>query len=340
MTHGNPTLTAFEAAATDFLLAGFNPDDLKRVATTADLSFALSPGEVAREAHKLAVLDASVSHDTSNRWLGRRAWRALFDDGSDNNGYITVLSSPVAAAGIEMRLRGDGDWLVTGEVPLPLADRPDRVILLARTSDDEDIVALGLDFANPGIRFSAAPHPFGAARLRRGKAVLTDHRVQAARAQRLDDAKAGNLAKDYHRHLRLFGLARDLGALHAAVWEARDHVINRSARWYDAWPGPVREDPLVLREFGRWWVKLRAADELFSSVAAGLDNDEVLASRELQLARSENFTRRLARRMFSEIFELTGASAMRRDRDLDRHWRTWSVYSIARNEAEQAAWQP
>lgn len=135
----------------------------------------------------------------------------------------------------------------------------------------------------------------------------------------------------------LLSLAQDVGALNVALWEARDHVVTRAARWYDAWPGPVREDPLVLREFGRWWSKLRAANLLFTEIVDSFDREADHADLTDRLASAENYTRRLSARLFSEIFELTGASAMRRIHDADRHWRSWSVASGARNAAGASA---
>ncbi|SED88054.1 acyl-CoA dehydrogenase family protein [Rhodobacter sp. 24-YEA-8] len=326
-------VAAADTAAAELLLAGWSADDFdsfrdadREVGRDPNprhalppLASTLMPAEAAQQVLRLAVLDLSAGRDAAHRWQGARAWTILFDQPALGP---TVLAGPQ----VSLQPGRSGVWRVTDSLrPAPLIEPPARVIVLGRDPAGQFAAPRLAAGFTPDTGFQLDPQAFGERRLLPGRIVVADQAALAVRALWPESPTLEGFAAAQVALARLLSLAVALGGLKAALWKAHSHIRLRASRWYDAWPGPVREDPLVLREFGRWWVGLRAADELFSNLVAGLSDDAALRAATPVLTLAETHVARLGSRLFNEVFELTGASAMRRDRELDRHWRGWAA---------------
>lgn len=206
-----------------------------------------------------------------------------------------------------------------------LASDPDGASVIALVPTDRDGVTVLDDWDGFGQRATGT----GTA-VFDNVAVAADELLQFSPPE--SDAERPPL---YHSgaFFQLYVTALEVGVLHALRADAVAHVHQR-ARSFTWAPNPSPpDDPLLQREIGEIAAAayagqatvLAAADALAVAYEADIDNTdpnlELAHEASLQAAAAKVVVDQLAQKAASQIFDVGGASVVRRSHLLDRHWR-------------------
>lgn len=206
-----------------------------------------------------------------------------------------------------------------------LASDPDGASVIALVPTDRDGVTVLDDWDGFGQRATGT----GTA-VFDNVAVAADELLQFSPPE--SDAERPPL---YHSgaFFQLYVTALEVGVLHALRADAVAHVHQR-ARSFTWAPNPSPpDDPLLQREIGEIAAAayagqatvLAAADALAVAYEADIDNTdpnlELAHEASLQSAAAKVVVDQLAQKAASQIFDVGGASVVRRSHLLDRHWR-------------------
>ncbi|MBB3810459.1 acyl-CoA dehydrogenase family protein [Pseudochelatococcus contaminans] len=164
-----------------------------------------------------------------------------------------------------------------------------------------------------------------------GTTILKDVRVEEDEV--VYDAPGVGYGVVYASTLpQLFLTAVNAGILQALAQDAAALVRERSRTFHHAAAETPAQDPLLQQTVGQIasaafaaeTLVLAAADELDrldAANAAGKDTEELALQASLRAAKAKVVIDELAIRAGGQIFDVGGASATKRSRNLDRHWR-------------------
>jgi alkylation response protein AidB-like acyl-CoA dehydrogenase len=247
--------------------------------------------------------------------------------GSDPAGGF-VWQTKLSRDGDAFRLNGK-KFFTTGTLYADyaevLASDPDGASVIALVPTDRDGVTVLDDWDGFGQRATGT----GTA-VFDNVAVAADELLQFSPPE--SDAERPPL---YHSgaFFQLYVTALEVGVLHALRADAVAHVHQR-ARSFTWAPNPSPpDDPLLQREIGEIAAAayagqatvLAAADALAVAYEADIDNTdpnlELAHEASLQAAAAKVVVDQLAQKAASQIFDVGGASVVRRSHLLDRHWR-------------------
>jgi len=149
---------------------------------------------------------------------------------------------------------------------------------------------------------------------------------------------------------QLIQAAIDAGIARAAVEETVSFVRERARPWLDAQVERASDDPYVIRETGRLYTELHAAEAVLERAADRLDQiaaqpvtEDGVAQASIIVAKAKALTTEIALRASETLFELSGSRAVLAEDNLDRHWRNarthtlhdpvrWKYYAIGNYE--------
>ena len=128
-----------------------------------------------------------------------------------------------------------------------------------------------------------------------------------------------------------------VGSAQGALKAARDYTLNQSRPWIHSGVRRHIDDPWVQRQYGELYVQTRAATALADRAAAALDHlvgrGESLTADErgeaaVTIAAANALAGKVALKVSSEIFEVTGARSAVRRHGLDRFWRNVRIHTL------------
>lgn len=131
--------------------------------------------------------------------------------------------------------------------------------------------------------------------------------------------------------------AIDVGIAREALEDGARFVRERSRRWFEAEQERVADEPAVLLRFGQLTTRVHAAEALLHRAGEVLDTvavdgeqptAELAGAASLAVAEAKAFAGEVAVEVASEIFALTGTSAVDSAHDLDRHWRNARTHTL------------
>jgi alkylation response protein AidB-like acyl-CoA dehydrogenase len=253
------------------------------------------------------------------------------------NAAAELGAATVGAAAFKTRLTPDGDGFrlngtkhfTTGTLYADyaevLAGDPTDATVIAVVPTDRDGVTVLDDWDGMGQRATGT-----------GTAIFDDVAVGADELLRFPPPEPGSEPPPLYLSggfFQLYITALEVGVLHALRDDAVAHLHQRSRSF--AWaPTPsAPDDPLLQREIGEIAAAayaaeatvLAAADALAAASQAATDGTdpglELAHEASLQAAYAKVVVDALGQKSASQIFDVGGASAVRRAHLLDRHWR-------------------
>jgi alkylation response protein AidB-like acyl-CoA dehydrogenase len=137
---------------------------------------------------------------------------------------------------------------------------------------------------------------------------------------------------------QLYHAAIQVGIACAVARDARGFLTGKARPFFEAaragWGNRVSEDPHVIHRFGVLSTRVEAAHALLERAAAVVDeiglipaSAEESARGSIAVAQAKAFAGEVAVEVASELFSLSGASAVDARYDLDRHWRNARTHS-------------
>lgn len=128
-----------------------------------------------------------------------------------------------------------------------------------------------------------------------------------------------------------------IGLAEGALHEGRKYTLTSRRAWPNSSATSAREDPLILRRYGKLSVAIAAASALADraaealTVAYGLENTltpEQRAQTALRVVKAKIAATEAALTTTAEIFDVTGARATASKVNLDRFWRNARTHTL------------
>lgn len=138
----------------------------------------------------------------------------------------------------------------------------------------------------------------------------------------------------YGSFAQVLHAAIDAGIARAALDDAVRFVTTRSRPHPDSGAETAAGDPLTVQTFGEMSLSLRAAEALLAEGARAVDRAnrdltaESAAAASLAVAAARASTSRVSVQLASQLFEVSGTSAVHESLDLDRHWRNARTHTL------------
>lgn len=138
---------------------------------------------------------------------------------------------------------------------------------------------------------------------------------------------------------QLVHAAIEVGIARGALDDAAAYLRERARPFAEVvrlgWAERAADDPHTVHRFGELEVRVRAAEALLREAADVVDgtplrpdDPELAAEASIAVARAKAFGSEVAVQVASDLFALTGTSAVDARYDLDRHWRNARTHSV------------
>ena len=277
-------------------------------------------------AHFAFVNDILISAEEgdTDSWLSAIAHGAVFGNASHERSTATVgdLATTVTPDSEGFRLSGQKHYS-TGSI------FADWINVSARTPDGRRArVTVASD--DPGVDLRDDWDGFGQVLTGSGSTLLDDVPVPASRVRVLEGRGDGT-ATTQTAFLQLVLLTSLVGAGRAALQDAIEFVRSRTRVYSQGSGSTAATDPLIQQVVGRLSADVAAAQDSVLAAAralataqdavGGARTQELTDAAELRTVQAQITTVRDMLRVTTELFEVGGASATSRGRNLDRHWR-------------------
>ncbi len=130
--------------------------------------------------------------------------------------------------------------------------------------------------------------------------------------------------------------AIDAGIAKAAIDDTLAFVRERARPWVDSGVERASEDPLTVREIGRLYIQLHAAEALLERSAKVLDeiaaqdavSEDDVARASVAVGEAKVLTTEAALLAGEKLFELAGTQSTLAAHNLDRHWRNARTHTL------------
>ncbi|HEV3430705.1 MAG TPA: SfnB family sulfur acquisition oxidoreductase [Paraburkholderia sp.] len=130
--------------------------------------------------------------------------------------------------------------------------------------------------------------------------------------------------------------AIDAGIAQAAIDDTLAFVRERSRPWVDSGVERASDDPLTIREIGRLYIQLHAAEALLERSARVLDeiaaqdtvSEDDVARASVAVGEAKVLTTEAALLAGEKLFELAGTQSTLAAHNLDRHWRNARTHTL------------
>lgn len=259
----------------------------------------------------------------------RTAWLQRFAQGElVGNAWTEVGDARLGELNTRVSAAGDGSWRLDGRKFYSTGSLfADWIDVLARREDGSDVIAV-VRTRQPGVTQHDDWDGFGQRTTGSGSAVFDGARVEAADV--IDFAARFKYQTAFYQLNLLAVLA---GTGRAIVRDAAHHVRERQ-RVYSHGNAPrTRDDVQVLQVIGDIAARVYAAEAATLHAAGRAQQAYELRGRndaaerqanvaaEIESAQAQVVVADLVLRSATDLFNALGASAVRIDAQLDRHWR-------------------
>jgi alkylation response protein AidB-like acyl-CoA dehydrogenase len=302
--------------------------------------------DVIQEAIYLAEADTNVAHIFRNhfsfveRFLvsstdeRRRPWLQTVLDGGIVGLATTELDRPQTGGTYPMNttLTPDGDgFRLRGTKYYSTGSLYADLILVRATAAEGAGVTVIIPSARQGVERVDDWDGIGQRVTGTGTTNLHDVRVEANEVI-IDSENPRYLLPYTSTIAQLFVTAINAGIARAALRDAKSLLLGRGRNFYYAPSATASEDPILQQTVGRIaadsfaaeLVVLAAADRLTHAAEArhaGRPVDELAHDAAVAAAKAKVIVDELALRSATALFDVGGASAATRGKNLDRHWR-------------------
>ena len=278
-------------------------------------------GHLLRSHFSFVETIALQPEDFQTRWFPRVIAGEIFGNAATEKG-----GNALGTTNTKLR-RESGQWLLRGEKYYTTGSIfADWVIVMASTEghDGRQYAIVRADDAR--VRIIDDWDGFGQPLTGTGTAIFDDVVVPE---EDIIARKVSSTLEPAFFQLALLSVLAGIG--HAALADATELVRNRT-RTFNTGSGELfRNDPLIQEKVGRIAAAVYAADSIVFAAARdldaavdpslGLDAEAAFIRAEIAVQQAHVSVPKLVLDASSEIFDVTGASAVSRGKSLDRHWR-------------------
>ncbi len=126
----------------------------------------------------------------------------------------------------------------------------------------------------------------------------------------------------------------DLGIARAAFAETLDFVRTRARPWTNSGVEQASDDPLTVAKVGQIAIRLEAATATVEHAGRKVDAAQIdptvenVVGASLAVAAAKVLTTEIALEATNTLFELAGTASVKRDLNLDRHWRNARTHTL------------
>ncbi|WP_321815479.1 MULTISPECIES: SfnB family sulfur acquisition oxidoreductase [unclassified Paraburkholderia] len=186
----------------------------------------------------------------------------------------------------------------------------------------------------PGLTITDDWSGFGQRTTASGTVTLDNVRVAASHllpAYRVSDLPTLNGPVS-----QIIQAAIDAGIAKGAIDDTLAFVRERSRPWVDSGVERASDDPLTVREIGRLYIQLHAAEALLERSAKVLDeitaqetvSEDDVARASVAVGEAKVLTTEAALLAGEKLFELAGTQSTLAAHNLDRHWRNARTHTL------------
>lgn len=296
---------------------------------------------------RLAEADPNVAHVFRNHFTfverflidpaeaRSRAWREAVRDGALVGLASTELDRAQTGgpAGFKTALTPEGDgYRLTGTKYYSTGTLYADLLLVRATTPEGRNASAVLPVDRAGIARIDDWDGIGQRVTGSGTTTFEAVRVEADEVV-FDDAAPAFLLPYASTLAQVVVTAIEAGILRAALRDGRALLTGRARTYYFAPAERTVDDPLLLQTLGRIAADAFAAELAVLAAAEALDRvaearlagdadlEDLSHEAALVAAKAKVIVDEVALRSTNALFDLGGASAARRDRNLDRHWR-------------------
>ena len=331
----------------------FDALDLLRQARFSALRLPVAEGggggmlrDVMAEAIRLGAADSNVAHIFRNHFVAveqfligstheaRAPWRRTVLDGGIFSIASTELDRPVTGGALPVKtlLTADGDgfrmngtkYYSTGclyaDLIVVRAMAPDNITTNVIVPSRRTGVELVDDWDGIGQRLT-------------GTGTTNFHGVRVERNEVIFDRDTSRSLLSFTSTIaQLFITAVIAGVIQAVLRDAKEMLKSRGRNFYFAPAATPSDDPILQQAIGRIAADTFAAELVVLAAADRLDNvaverrggenfDNIAHDAAAAAAKAKVIVDELALRSTNALFDVGGASAVTRQKNLDRHWR-------------------
>jgi alkylation response protein AidB-like acyl-CoA dehydrogenase len=302
--------------------------------------------DVIEEAIYLAEADTNVAHIFRNHFTfverflvgstdeRRQSWRKTVLDGGIVGLATTELDRPQTGGAYPLKttLVQDGDgFRLRGTKYYSTGSLYADLILIRATSAGGVGVTVVVPATRPGVELIDDWDGIGQRVTGTGTTNLHDVRVEAHEVI-VDRDNPSYLLPYTSTIAQLFVTAVNAGIVRATLRDAKALLLGRGRNFYYAPSATASEDPILQEAVGRIaadsfateLVVLGAADQLVQAAEArhaGHPVDDLAHNAAVAAAKAKVIVDELTLRSATALFDVGGASAATRGKNLDRHWR-------------------
>ncbi len=278
-------------------------------------------GHLLRSHFSFVETIALQPEDFQLRWFPRVIAGEIFGNAATERG-----GNALGTTNTKLRQEG-GRWLLQGQKYYTTGSIfADWVIVMASTEGVEGRQYAIVRADDPRVRIIDDWDGFGQPLTGTGTAIFDDVVVPG---EDIIARKVSSTLEPAFFQLALLSVLAGIG--HAALADAAQLVRNRT-RTFNTGSGELfRNDPLIQEKVGRIAAAVYAADSIVFAAARdldaavdpslGLDEESAFIRAEIAVQQAHVSVPKLVLDATSEIFDVTGASAVSRGKSLDRHWR-------------------
>ncbi|MDO5745673.1 MAG: acyl-CoA dehydrogenase family protein [Micrococcaceae bacterium] len=278
-------------------------------------------GHLLRSHFSFVETIALQPEDFQARWFPRVIAGEIFGNAATEKG-----GNALGTTNTKLR-RESGQWLLRGEKYYTTGSIfADWVIVMASTEGLEGRQYAIVRADDARVRIIDDWDGFGQPLTGTGTAIFDDVVVPE---EDIIARKVSSTLEPAFFQLALLSVLAGIG--HAALADAAELVRTRT-RTFNTGSGELfRNDPLIQEKVGRIAAAVYAADSIVFAAARdldaavdpslGLDAEAAFIRAEIAVQQAHVSVPKLVLDATSEIFDVTGASAVSRGKSLDRHWR-------------------
>jgi alkylation response protein AidB-like acyl-CoA dehydrogenase len=255
------------------------------------------------------------------------------------NGGVNPLDQETTATPI-----GGGRFLLNGRKTFCTGGAvADRVGLIARRTDTNDVIAVSISPHRPGIKIGRDWDAIGLPLADSGSFTYEDAEIgegdyaswgDGSRSQFGALIQAGNAVKSSHLGFSNVYLGIAIGSLRAA----REYIHAHSRPWITSGVERAGDDPHVIYQFGEYWARIEAAIAVSNSASiraqriADLPREKISEQERgetsVAIATFNVLAFQATVDVTSKILDWTGARSSAAKYGFDRFWRDARTYSL------------